>query len=107
MTRHEKLVLFLVIILVVMKLGLFGRDLAIARIYGALGPSDYEKLLWQQYSLLWGALVNIASGVWLFIEARAAALKAWVWALLGLCFGLLGVVLFYVIQTYGHRNERA
>jgi uncharacterized BrkB/YihY/UPF0761 family membrane protein len=106
MTRQEKLILFLVVLMVLMRFGYFGRDVLIARIYGASGPSPYDKFLWENASLFLGTLVNVGAGIWLYIEAKAVALKAWVWALLGLFFGLLGVVLFYVMQLYSRKHAK-
>jgi len=100
MTRQEKLILLIVMLLALTRLGVLARDLYIANHYGSFGLSPTDKANWKAISALWEALINVGAAIWLVVEARAAALKAWVWALLGLCFGLLGVVLFYLIQLY-------
>ena len=100
MTRQEKLILFIVMLLVLTRMGILVREYLIAAHYGAAGLPPYDKHLWETVSLLWGGLVNVGAAIWLFVEARAAALKSWVWALFALCFGLLGVALFYLIQLY-------
>ncbi len=104
MTKQERLVLLVVALLVLSKAGFVARDIFIARHYGVAGlPANVEHL-WRSASIAWGLLVNIGAGVWLLVEARAAALKSWVWSLLGLCFGLLGVALFYLVQLHGRRD---
>ena len=40
-------------------------------------------------------IVNIVVGVWLFITVNKAGGSRWIWALFGLTFGLLAVILFY------------
>ena len=98
MTRQEKLILFVVALLVLTRLGVLAREMLIAAHYGTAGMSPSDKHLWDTASALWGALVNVGAATWLFLEARAAGLKTWVWALFGLCFGLLSVALFYLVQ---------
>ena len=100
MTKHEKMILLVVTLLVVTKLGFFAREFFIAYHYGAAGLSPSDKRLWESASLLWGCLVNVGVGAWLFSEARAAKLTSWPWGLFGLCFNLVAVVLFYVVQIY-------
>ena len=100
MTRHEKLILLIVGLLVLTRLGVLAREIYIADHYGSFGLPPHDKQYWKDISILWSGLVNVGAAIWLFVEAKAAALKSWVWALFGLCFGLLGVALFYLIQLY-------
>ena len=100
MTRHEKLILLIVGLLVLTKLGVLAREIYIADHYGSLGLPPHDKQFWKDISILWAGLVNIGAAIWLLVEARAAALRSWVWALFGLCFGLIGVAVFYLIQLY-------
>ena len=104
MTKQERLVLLVVALLVLSKVGLLARDIFIAHHYGAAGLPSIDKHVWYSVSVVWGFLVNVGAAVWLLIEARAAALKSWVWTLLGLCFGLLGVAVFYLVQLYARRG---
>jgi hypothetical protein len=106
MTRHEKLILLVVSLLVVTRLGVVAREIYIANHYGAAGLSLSDKANWKAISAVWEGLVNVGAAIWLVVEARAASLRAWVWALFGLFFGLLGVVLFYLVQVYT-RNRAA
>lgn len=100
MTRHEKLIIFLVLTIVVMKFGYLARDMFLARYYGAGGPPGYEALVWESRSVVWSGLINLAAAIWVFVEARSAQLRGLIWSLLGLSFGVLGVLLFYAIQIY-------
>ena len=100
MTRQEKLILLVVTLLVLTRIGDIAREMLIAMVYGASGPTPVDKHLWVAASNVWNGLVNVGAAVWLFVEARTAALKSWVWSLFGLCFGILGVVLFYLVLLY-------
>ena len=104
MTKQERLVLLVVVLLVLSKVGFLARDIFIAHHYGAAGLPSIDKHVWYSVSVAWGLLVNVGAGVWLLVEARAAALNPWVWVLLGLCFGLLGVVVFYLVQLYARHG---
>lgn len=103
MTRHEKLILFLVALVLLERFGGFAGDVYIARTYGAYIPSEVTNN-WESLSVLLSFLVNIGAAIWLYIEGKAVALRAWVWSLLGLFFGLMGVILFYVIQVFAAKR---
>ena len=105
MSKHERLILFLVALAVLERVFGFGRDIYLARTYGPLIP-DGVSLDWGNISALVAVLVNIGCAAWLVVEARALQLKAWVWSLFGLAFGIAGVVLFYVMQLHENRAKR-
>jgi hypothetical protein len=105
-TRHEKLIIFIVLVICMMKLGYLGKDILVALLYGAAGPSHYDALVWESWSRIWSALVYLGSAVWVFVEARAAGLRALIWSLLGLTLGLLGILLFYAIQIYQGSSQQ-
>jgi len=46
------------------------------------------------------SLVCIGAGIWLFILARQDNGTPWIWLLFGLTFGLMAVVLFFLIKVY-------
>jgi len=107
MTRQEKLVVLVVVLLVLTRVGALARAVFISRHYGAFGLPAYDQHVWQTATFIWGGLVNVGAAIWLFVEARAAALRSWVWSLFGLCFGLLGVALFYLVELYAtHRASK-
>ena len=104
MSKYEKLILLLVALLLLGRFGGLARDIYIARTYGSPIPPHVEYY-WEQISVLFGVLVNIGAGIWLYIESKAINLKAWVWSLLGFLFGLIGVILFYAIQIYSIKRN--
>jgi uncharacterized BrkB/YihY/UPF0761 family membrane protein len=104
MSKHEKLILLLVALLLLGRFGGLARDIYAARTYGSPTP-PHVKYYWEQISVLSGVLVNIGAGIWLYIEAKTIDLKAWVWSLLGFFFGLIGVILFYAIQIYSLKRN--
>jgi hypothetical protein len=97
--KYEKLILLLIALVLLGRFGGLARDIYIARTYGAIIPPDVEHY-WTQISIVFTGLLNIGSAIWLYIEARSLSLKAWVWSLLGLFFGLIGLILFYAIQIF-------
>jgi len=103
MTRQEKLVLLSIVLFVLAQIGTFALAYFIAAYFGVSGP-PYEKHFWRVAALVWSVVANLGAAIWLAVEARAAVLKAWVWALFGLCFGLLAVALFYLVQLYARRD---
>ncbi|TAK90915.1 MAG: hypothetical protein EPO06_06205 [Burkholderiaceae bacterium] len=100
MTRHEKLILLVIALLLAGRLSGLAREIYLARTYGAVIP-DQVLLFWRNVSDIFDILTNLGAAVWLYVEARLVALKSWVWALLGIFFGLIGVILFYAIQKPG------
>ena len=104
MTKQERLVLLVVALFVLSKVGFLARDYFIVLHYGAAGLTPHDKHVWHSASVIWGSLVNVGAAIWLLVEARSAALKSWVWALLGLFFGLLGVAVFYLVQLFARRG---
>ena len=105
MNKYEKWILFVIALVLLGRFGGLARDIYIARTYGAIIPPDVEQY-WAQISIVFGGLLNIGSAIWLYIEARSLSLKAWVWSLLGLFFGLIGLILFYAIQIFlGNRSN--
>ena len=104
MTKHEKLILLLIVFLLLGRFSGLARDVYIARTYGSPVPPHVEYY-WKQISVWFDVLVNIGAGIWLYIEAKAHALKAWVWSLLGFFFGVMGIILFYAIQIYSPKQN--
>ena len=99
MNRHEKLILLLIALVLLGRFAGFARDIYLAQTYGPHIPLQTE-IYWKNVSIVFGGLVNLGAAIWLYIEARALALKSWIWALLGLFFGLIGMLLFYAVQIF-------
>ncbi len=99
MTRDEKLILLLFLLVVLGWLARFLCNVYVARTYGAVIPVHIEHYSQRAFILL-GLLVNFGAGFWIYVEARATGLKAWIWPLLGLGFGVVGIILFYGIRIH-------
>jgi hypothetical protein len=105
MTRYDKLALSLVALLVASHVGAFVRDIYLAQTYGPVSlPPDVQER-WDLLSAVIARLVNIGAAVWLYFEAARSRLTAWVWAVFGLCFGLLGLVVYYLLLPYASPNH--
>jgi len=102
MSRQEKLLLFLIVLVAIGQLSGIGRDVYLARLYGPDIPADVLAY-WTHLSNLFDVIMNLGAAVWLYVEATAARQKVWVWTLSGLVFGVIGIVLFYVIQLYAEK----
>ncbi|HYM35206.1 MAG TPA: hypothetical protein VET48_07385, partial [Steroidobacteraceae bacterium] len=106
MTRQEKMILTLVILVVVTRIAALGEDMLVARIYGTSNLALEQRENWQLLRFAISSLVNVGAAIWIYVEARALMLKAWIWALLGLFFALTGVIVFYAAQLYLDRLQR-
>jgi hypothetical protein len=51
-------------------------------------------------------MVNLAIGIWLFIQARQSKNVPWIWLLFGLFYGLIAAVLFYIMRIYESKNPQ-
>ena len=100
MKKYEKFVLLLVALLVLSKVTPLVRDLYLARTY----PPDlipyHVSETWRSISMLMVALVNIGAAAWLMTESARQAANRWIWGLFGLLFGLIGVIVFYVVLIF-------
>ena len=109
MKRYEKYVLLLAALLILSKITLFAGDIYLARTYG---PSEQIPYLiaetWRSISILMIALVNVGAAVWLIAESARQTANRWVWGLFGFLFGLIGVIVFYIVLIYRtNRDEKA
>ncbi len=107
MKKLEHLALLLVILLMLTHfLSLFGTAL-IVRVYGRefMSASNAElKLITTARSLL-SIIVNVIVGIWLFIQARQSGGTAWIWLLFGMVYGLVAVVLFFLLRVYERKSQ--
>jgi len=60
-------------------------------------------IAYSQYGVT--CLVQIATAVWLFLAAKREKETPWVWALLGLTYGVLGAILFFGYRIHQRLNE--
>jgi hypothetical protein len=104
-TRQERFIVLLVLVTFAGHVAYFGRDFWLAWKYGASGPPPQIKANWTEVSVLIEALANVVCAIWLYIEAKSRALKAWAWSLLGLSSGLIGVLLYFAVQIHNQRAK--
>lgn len=108
MTKHEKLILLLIALVLLGRFAGLARDVYLASTYGTSNSIPPEvRIYWENISIVFGGMVNFGAAIWLYIEAKAVSLKAWIWALLGLFFGLIGLVIFYIIQIFLERRTQS
>jgi len=105
MKRYEKWVLALIALLLLSRVGGVVRDMYLSSVYGSAGPPPNVYAQWKLASQWLSHLVNIGAGLWLFLAARKEKLAQWVWGLFGLFFGLLGVVVYFVLLPELRREE--
>jgi len=60
-------------------------------------------IAYSQYGVT--CLVQIATAVWLYLAAKREKETPWVWALLGLTYGVLGGILFFGYRIHLRLNE--
>jgi len=60
-------------------------------------------MVWSQFLVT--RIVQIGVAVWLFITAKRGQETPWVWALLGLTYGVFGALLFFVLRIYNRLEE--
>ena len=106
MKKYEKLVLLLIVLVVMSKLGWLGRDLFIAWYFGTGEITPLQQKELEFIPQLLSTLLNVGSGIWLFVEARREKVNKWIWAFFGLVFSLTGVLLYYLVQIYTNLRDK-
>ena len=74
------------------------RDFYLAHQFGAMGIPSATIKRWEIISYLFIGLKNVASAGWLFWLASKDNQSKLVWSLVGLIFGLIAVVLYYLVR---------
>ncbi|MCH2157926.1 MAG: hypothetical protein MK096_04015 [Oleiphilaceae bacterium] len=88
MTKHEKVILIFVVLIFISSFTNLAKGIYIAQLMALDEYTRSIEVLFKTISPLIYSLTNIAAAIWLYIEAKEAKLKAWVWALFGLFAGL-------------------
>ena len=107
MKRYHTLALLLVGLLVLSWVAPFLIDIYLARTYGPAEsiPPDV-KGSWTVVKFVALYLVHFGAAYWLQAEAATLALSRWIWAAFGLAFGLLAVVVFYLLTIYHSQGKQ-
>ena len=100
MAKYEKYVLILIVAFILGGICKLGITLYLGYAYANDALPHNILALTSKAQLYISVFVNIAASFWLFSEAKALSNRAWIWFGLGLFFGILGVILFYIIQIH-------
>jgi len=106
--RIERLAIVVLILWVVSLIPNPLTEVVAARMYGHDGFQQFHflKSALVSASLLVSWAVNIAVGVWLFLEAKRGQKAKWIWLLFGIVFGLVAVALFVLLQIQEDLKNR-
>ena len=97
----EKVAIVLVVLYVVSHFSILFMPV-MARLFGA---EEHARMGAQMHFLMSArsiitGLVGVGVAIWLYMLAIRANMRAWIWLLFGLCFGVVAAVLFFVVRIY-------
>ena len=106
MKEIEKFLITILILTVISIAGTLLSNVVLARLFGA---TEYGQMLLfnkcvASIFLGFKFLVNVCIGVWLYITARETK---WAWLVLGIFFGLLAAIFFYLFRIYELLQSKA
>ncbi len=106
MKHIEKFLIVIMILTIISIAGTYFSNIALARLYGA---EEYGHMVLfnkgvASIFLVFKFLVNICIAIWLFITARE---YKWAWLVLGVFFGLLAAIFFYLFRIYELLQSKA
>jgi len=99
MKHIEKFLIVIMILTIVSISGTYLSNILLVRIYG---PTEYGKMalfvkVVASIFLVFKFLVHICVAIWLFVTARE---NKWAWLVLGVFFGLMAAIFFYLVRIY-------
>ena len=99
MKHIEKFLIVIMILTIISIGGTYLSNILLARLYGA---TEYGQMVLfnkgvASIFLVFKFLVNICIAIWLFVAARE---HKWAWLVLGIFFGLLAAIFFYLLRIY-------
>jgi hypothetical protein len=103
MKKIETLAIVIIVLLLVSTLLPWVSNLILPRLYG---PKVFGEISFATHGIamlmhIFRQLLNIGIGVWLFtLAGKEPDATPWTWLLLGIFFGLIAPILFYVIKAY-------
>lgn len=99
MKQIEKFLIVIMILTIISISGTYFSNILLVKLYGT---TEYGKIvlfnkLVASIFLVFKFLVNICIAIWLFITARE---YKWAWLVLGIFFGLVAAIFFYLLRIY-------
>ena len=99
MKHIEKFLIVIMILTIISISGTYFSNLLLVRLYGATEYGQmvlFNKVVASIF-LVFKFLVHICIAIWLFITARE---YKWAWLVLGVFFGLVAAIFFYLLRIY-------
>jgi uncharacterized protein YqgC (DUF456 family) len=106
MKQIEKFLIVIMILTIISIAGTYLSNILLVKLYGATEYGQmllFNKLVASIF-LVFKFLVNICIAIWLFITARE---YKWAWLVLGVFFGLLAAIFFYLLRIYDLLQTKA
>ena len=106
MKHIEKFLIVIMILTIISISGTYLSNISLARLYGATEYGQmilFNKIVASIF-LVFRFLVHICIAVWLFVTARE---NKWAWLVLGLFFGLLAAIFFYLLRIYEMLRDKS
>ena len=106
MRKIEKLSIFLIIVVFISWLFRGGIDVYIQKLLSYDNHNVSDVLItmnWVMKIMFTGiipVIIRIMIGLWLFVVVKKEKGYVWLWALLGITFGFLSLILYYCIKIY-------
>jgi len=98
MKEVQKFIWLLIVLAIITSLFPLFRDVFLARVYGTADISAYAQANWKMISIGITFFQNIAAALWLRHVAIKSHVSALSWSLFGLIFGLMAIVIFYLVR---------
>ena len=99
MNRYEKFIILFILSLFLGRAGAFGIDIYCTTLT-ELKPISVTHPFLYMLRLAVPYLSHLVIAIWLFSETSSTFGRKSVWFVFGLCTGLIGVIVFYVIKSW-------
>ncbi|MHC4691971.1 MAG: hypothetical protein ACYS67_04455 [Planctomycetota bacterium] len=99
MKQIEKFLIVIMILTIISIAGTYFSNFLLIKLYGGTEYGQmvlFNKIVASIF-LFFKFLVHICIAVWLFVTARV---NKWAWLVLGLFFGILAAIFFYLLRIY-------
>ncbi len=102
MKQIEKFLIVIMILTIISISGTYFSNILLVKLYGT---TEYGKIVLfnkvvASIFLVFRFLVHICVAIWLFVTAREHKTQPWAWLVLGIFFGLVAAIFFYLVRIY-------